>query len=382
MLNLKNINIAVFAIAVLSLGMGIGRFIYTPILPVMLREGIFTLDELSYIASSNYAGYLFGSLFFSFGKLGNTSRTSFMLYGSALATSLLILAMGFIDNFFLAMFVRFFAGIASAGMMIFGSVMVLYYTSNVKIVASLYAGVGVGILLGNEYVVSGLNYNFDARNLWLGGSSISAVLLLMLFILVPHDIKQSKSDISACPENNDIVWWQLALLYGLAGFGYIIIATYLPFMTETLDDPVLTDHLWSLVGLGIIPSCYIWLWAGNRWGIVRCLTINLIIQAICVLLILSHESVTLLLVSCIGFGATFMGTTSLVMPLAKRLYVPANINLLGLVTLTYGIGQILGPLLTTILLKAHPGTIAPAVICGALALFLAAGICQFCRLKE
>ncbi len=32
------------------------------------------------------------------------------------------------------------------------------------------------------------------------------------------------------------------------------------------------------------------------------------------------------------------------MPLARQLSAPGNINLLGTVTLTYGIGQILGPL--------------------------------------
>jgi hypothetical protein len=66
-----------------------------------------------------------------------------------------------------------------------------------------------------------------------------------------------------------------------------------------------------------------------------------------------------------------MGTTSLVMPLARQLSVPRNINLLGLVTLTYGIGQILGPLLTS-LLGSGAQAIISATLCGAIALFIAA----------
>ena len=50
---------------VLTLGMGLGRFLYTPMLPVMLAEGEFSFSELSWIASGNYAGYLAGSLLFS-----------------------------------------------------------------------------------------------------------------------------------------------------------------------------------------------------------------------------------------------------------------------------------------------------------------------------
>ncbi|STL27455.1 SdiA-regulated domain protein [Escherichia coli] len=46
---------------------GISRFLYTPMLPVMMAEGAFSFSQLSWIASGNYAGYLAGSLLFSFG---------------------------------------------------------------------------------------------------------------------------------------------------------------------------------------------------------------------------------------------------------------------------------------------------------------------------
>lgn len=166
-------------------------------------------------------------------------------------------------------------------------------------------------------------------------------------------------------------WWLLALLYGLAGFGYIIVATYLPLMAKSAGSPLLTAHLWSLVGISIIPGCFAWLWAARRWGVLQCLTANLLIQSACVLMTLASGSLPLLVISSMGFGATFMGTTSLVMPLARQLSIPRNINLLGLVTLTYGIGQILGPLLTS-LLGSGALAIVNATVCGAVALFIAA----------
>ena len=49
-------------------------------------------------------------------------------------------------------------------------------------------------------------------------------------------------------------WWLLAILYGLAGFGYIIVATYLPLMAKDAGSPLLTAHLWTLVGLSIVPG--------------------------------------------------------------------------------------------------------------------------------
>ena len=116
-------------------------------------------------------------------------------------------------------------------------------------------------------------------------------------------------------------WWLLAILYGLAGFGYIIVATYLPLMAKDAGSPLLTAHLWTLVGLSIVPGCFGWLWAAKRWGALPCLTANLLVQAISVLLTLASDSPLLLIISSLGFGGTFMGTTSLVMTIARQLSV-------------------------------------------------------------
>lgn len=90
---------ALFGMLVLTLGMGLGRFLYTPMLPVMLAEGEFSFSELSWIASGNYAGYLAGSLLFSFGAFHLPSRLRPFLLASALATGLLILAMVWLPPF-------------------------------------------------------------------------------------------------------------------------------------------------------------------------------------------------------------------------------------------------------------------------------------------
>ncbi|MEQ1965068.1 MFS transporter [Xenorhabdus khoisanae] len=370
------LRIAIFGMLVLALGMGIGRFLFTPMLPVMLNENQFTFVQLSWIASSNYAGYLIGSLLFSFGFFHSASRTRLMLSISAVATGGLILAMALFMQPTIVIFIRFLAGVASAGTMIFGSMIVLQNTRSPVVIASLFAGVGTGIFIGNEYVIVGLLYMYDANTLWLGAAAISGLLLIMLVVLLPSGSSLLSPTKNQIGESQIMHWWQLAILYGLAGFGYIIVATYLPLMAKDAGIPLLTEHLWSLVGLSIIPGCYGWLWAARRWGILKCLTANLLIQGICVLLTLFSNIPLLLTLSCIGFGATFMGTTSLAMSLAKQLYVSRNINLLGVVTLTYGIGQIIGPLLTSVL-SVGSDAVMKATACGAVALFIAAGISQY-----
>ena len=333
---------ALFGMLVLTLGMGLGRFLYTPMLPVMMAEGSFSFSQLSWIASGNYAGYLAGSLLFSFGAFHQPSRLR-----------------------------PFLAGVASAGMLIFGSTLIMQHTRHPFVLAALFSGVGIGIALGNEYVLAGLHFDLSSQTLWQGAGALSGMMLIALTLLMPSKKHAITTMPLAKTEQQIMSWWLLAILYGLAGFGYIIVATYLPLMAKDAGSPLLTAHLWTLVGLSIVPGCFGWLWAAKRWGALPCLTANLLVQAICVLLTLASDSPLLLIISSLGFGGTFMGTTSLVMTIARQLSVPGNLNLLGFVTLIYGIGQILGPALTS-MLGNGTSALAGATLCGAAALFIAA----------
>ncbi len=136
---------ALFGMLVLTLGMGLGRFLYTPMLPVMMAEGAFSFSQLSWIASGNYAGYLAGSLLFSFGAFHQPSRLRPFLLVSALASGLLILAMAWLPPFILVLLIRFLAGVASAGMLIFGSTLIMQHTRHPFVLAALFSGVGIGI---------------------------------------------------------------------------------------------------------------------------------------------------------------------------------------------------------------------------------------------
>lgn len=164
---------ALFGMLVLTLGMGLGRFLYTPMLPVMMAEGSFSFSQLSWIASGNYAGYLAGSLLFSFGAFHQPSRLRPFLLASALASGLLILAMAWLLPFILVLLIRVLAGVASAGMLIFGSTLIMQHTRHPFVLAALFSGVGIGIALGNEYVLAGLHFDLSSQTLWQGAGALS-----------------------------------------------------------------------------------------------------------------------------------------------------------------------------------------------------------------
>ncbi|HBH66138.1 MAG TPA: MFS transporter [Erwinia persicina] len=370
----KDIRIAFYGVLLLALGVGLCRFLYTPMLPAMLGEHIFTFPQLAWLASANYAGYLVGSLVFSWSGF-HRPHSQHMVFIFATLSVVLLFAMWGVTQISLALAVRFLAGVASAALMIFGSVTVLHHTNNHRVTASLFSGVGVGILLGNECVNVGISHHLTSYDLWFGAGLVGLVLLILLVILSPKAIAFTPESQQTQVRKSAVVsWWQLIIIYGLAGFGYIIVATFLPLISHQLSDSTISQHLWSLVGLAIIPGCFFWLLMEYRFGITLSLMFNLILQAVCVLLSLNGHSPLLLILCCLGFGFTFMGTTALVMPLAKKLPVPSGINLMALVTFTYGVGQVCGPLMTG-WLHGHADPLRMSIIIGALALFIAALLC-------
>ena len=58
--------VVIGGILLLAVAMGIGRFVYTPMLPQMQQALGWTSSESGVIAMGNYAGYLVGALLLSF----------------------------------------------------------------------------------------------------------------------------------------------------------------------------------------------------------------------------------------------------------------------------------------------------------------------------
>lgn len=278
--------------------------------------------------------------------------------------------MAWLPPFILVLLIRVLAGVASAGMLIFGSTLIMQHTRHPFVLAALFSGVGIGIALGNEYVLAGLHFDLSSQTLWQGAGALSGMMLIALTLLMPSKKHAITTMPLAKTEQQIMSWWLLAILYGLAGFGYIIVATYLPLMAKDAGSPLLTAHLWTLVGLSIVPGCFGWLWAAKRWGFA--LPDGEFAGAGYLCAAYSRQRLASLAYHQQSwfwrylYGHDISGDDY--RPPTER---TGKSQSLGFVTLIYGIGQILGPALTS-MLSNGTSALASATLCGAAALFIAA----------
>jgi hypothetical protein len=367
---------AVAAALVLVIGMGFGRFAFTGLYPLMVSEGHLTVHGGSYAASANYAGYLIGALALGFIPL-RSSR--FMCVFGAATTVLALALLGLPLSEWMIATVRGLAGIFSAIALVGASHWLIHDRHHTGGAPTLFAGVGAGIFLSAEIIAAGRSFSIGSEGIWLLLALAALVLAAVSYALMTSravagaaPAQKSAPDAPMVPGALTAV--QLIWIYGLGGFGYIITATYLPLLISTALGSVDPLQIWAVFGLGAIPSCFVWHAWHMRLGTSRSLMINLLFQALGVALPAISHSPIAYLGSALLVGGTFMGTVTIVLPAARRVAGTVRFNILAIVTASYGVGQIIGPLLANAL-YVHWQTFDAALIVAAAALVIAAASC-------
>ncbi len=342
-------------ILALIISMGIGRFAYTVILPYMQAELAFSNATAGFLATSNYVGYFLGALLAS---KRNSQYRKVNLLRLGLIISIVTTAMiGIFSSYPLWFITRFISGIASAYVFVVASSIVLdrlAFNNRSHLSGLFYSGVGLGILL-SSLVVSKLDQWFHWEGTWVGLALLSCGLFIFIWffireeeqekLLVKHNVHQQ--DMPTFPRHMILL---LIIAYGLEGLGYIVTGTFIVSIAENsthFHGDAAT--VWLIVGIAASPSCIIWSYFGKKIGFIKSLIFAMLLQAIGIGLPVFGENTSLIFISAFLFGATFMGITTLATTLARQL-APTNSNhILGFLTASYALGQLLGPALAGIL---------------------------------
>lgn len=340
---MRPVPLAAGGLVALAAAIGIGRFVYTPILPFMVEGLSLSQSEAGLIASANYAGYLIGALLAALPGLPG-SRRAWLLGALALnALTTLLMGLGATSAFLLT--VRFGAGVASAFVFVFASTLVLdrlAASGRSGLSALHFAGVGSGISFAAILVSVAAGQGVGWRELWFISAAAAAVALVVVAFLIPNSGPVASPAAPRTTPRRGLK--RLIVAYGLFGFGYVITATFLvALVREAPQMRSVEPVIWLIVGLAALPSVAIWNQLGRAFGIYRMFALGCIVEAAGVTASVLWTSVAGAVVAAVLLGGTFVGITALGIVGARRL-VPANpYRTLALMTAVFSLGQIIGP---------------------------------------
>jgi predicted MFS family arabinose efflux permease len=353
--------------------MGIGRFAFTPILPMMQDDSGLSVSEGGWLASANYAGYLVGAL----SAIAMRIRPAVVVRFALALIGLSTLAMSLEHRFAVWIALRALAGIASAWVLVFVSAWALERLAALGRPAmggTVYAGVGAGIAAAGGACLLLMSTGGRSADAWivLGAASLAVTAAIWPFVAAgpkPAAVETEAAPRSTLPRAE---FWRLVLCYGAFGFGYIIPATFLPVMgKEAVPDPRLFGWAWPVFGAAAVASTLFaarmtrflshratWI-AGN------------LAMALGVMLPLAVKGLSGILVAALFVGGTFMVVTMAGMQEARRVAGARARVLMAAMTSAFAVGQIIGPISVSTLTAATGGFV-PALVGAASLLGLSA----------
>ncbi|MBJ2247041.1 MFS transporter [Pseudomonas haemolytica] len=356
----------------LMMAMGIGRFALTPQMPHLLSEGQIDLTGAGLIAAANYLGYFVGAVDSIFARSHHHVRGR--LYGGLWLCVLLTLASYWADGFWPHLVLRFGTGVASAWVL----VMITSLSQPLAIAAGrprlgalIFAGPGLGILLTGVLALGSDLMGQSSATLWL---VYGLVALLMLLAILPFLPKPTIAVTQATSAGNNGSIVHLCWIYFLYGLGYIIPATFLSQMANAqFKGAWQADLFWPCFGLaaalGVVVTS---LRRKKPHTTRRWLMATLWLQAAGVFACLLGNSWGLAL-GVLLCGAPFLACMQLVMARLREVAPHGYQRSTGLLTASFAIGQLSGPLLASV--SSHlSGGLQPALVVAGAGLLLAGSV--------
>lgn len=365
--------------AALAAAMGVGRFVYSPILPLMRAQADLSVQQGSALATANYLGYLIGALVGIASPAVVRSRTTLRL---SLVTVIATLALMPTTHDFAWWFaLRLVAGAASSLVFVVAVTAVFgaLRTHAQHLTGWAFGGVGAGIALSGALVLAVHGADDWRQTWWLAAALCAALSVAAWRLPMPGPGSSTANARPTSRTSSDPVaarFGGLLTAYTLEGIGYIIAGTFLVAAIDQSAPRWVGTGAWVLAGLAALPSSALAAKLSSTWSRPTLLAAALLIQAIGVALPAVVGGIGAALVSAAAFGATFVGISTLALAHGTDLGVPRAVAIL---TTGYSVGQVAGPLLVTHLL--HNGYHEPLLI-AALILVAAATAAAFTRNRD
>ena len=357
--------IAVAGAVVLAVAMGIGRFAFTPLLPMMLADNVIDLATASWLASANYLGYLIGALLCTF-QPWIWTRIS----GLPAIDGLLVVRSGLVATGVLTLgmalpwpavwpLLRFAAGVASALVFVYTSgwcLAALARRGDAALGGIMYTGPGAGIVVSGILASVMVSWHWSAASGWLIFGGLAFVLMATVWRTIRSDPVTTAPGPAAAASGHGQIHGRaeincLTAAYGLAGLGYIITATFLPVIARAaLPGSPWLDFFWPIFGLGVIAGALLATRVHVAGDLRRTLAGCYFVQAAGIALTIAWPTLGGFALGSLLLGMPFTAITFFAMQEVRRLRPATAASSMGLLTAFYGLGQIVGPPMAAMLL--------------------------------
>ena len=337
----------------LVLMLGIARFAYTPLLPLMQQQAGLGVAEGGWLAAINYMGYLSGAIIAS---LISDIVLKDRLYRLGLVLALLTtVGMALTDSLWLWAAMRFVAGLSSAAGILLGSGLVLHWLIRHDHRSELgihFGGIGLGIAFCAA-AVEWMHPAFDWREQWVLLTVAGALMAIPAWAWLPRPEVRTWTNNGAPmvdrPPSPTFLRLFMAA-YFCAGVGYVVSATFIVAIVEQLPG-LQGKGSWTfmVLGLAAAPACIVWDLIARRIGDINAMIAAFVLQIVGILLPLISSSLAMTLLGAVLFGGTFIGIVSLVLTMAGRFYPTRPAKMMGKMTISYGVAQIIAPAITGLL---------------------------------
>ena len=329
----------------MAAAMGIGRFAFTPLLPLMQGAQGLALSDGAWLATINYLGYLLGAVV---GFVRPPRPGAAVRWGAAWV-AIATLGMVVSNGMTAWLVLRFIAGVASAFVMmgVAGwALALLGRAGRGDLGGWIFGSVGLSIAVAGGVAFVAAATSGDPRPAWAVLGLAAASIAVGTWRPLTKEPPGHPTTASAAPPL-DRETWVLIVCYGVAGFGYIVPATFLPAVARALvDDPRVFGWVWPAFGMaaaiGTIGLSILLPRAAPR----TVCAIGMLVMAIGTVAPVVYLSIPTLIVSAICVGGTFIMVTLAGLNEARRLAHAAPARAVAGMTASFALGQLVGPMLS------------------------------------
>jgi len=375
--------VAMAGLLALAVAMGIGRFAFTPLLPMMQRDEGLSLAQGAWLAAANYAGYLLGAL----SAMRVPIRAPVAIRAALVAIGVATLGMGLTHQLLTWVALRLVAGVASAWALVFASAWSLErlaVAGRPLLSGRVFAGVGTGIAIAGALCLAAMRAGENAAHAWLAIGALALTATASIWrVLAPgarRPLRPGARDETALSWDADAA--RLVACYGAFGFGYIIPGTFLPVMArQAIRDPLIFGWAWPLFGAAAAITPLLAAAPTRRLGNRRVWMLSHVAMAIGVLLPAWSPGIPSVMAAAVVVGATFMVITLTAMQEARAMAGARATRLMAAMTAAFAVGQILGPVCASYLADGD-GRFGRALLLASAVLLASAWLLRQRRTRE